>query len=157
MPIFIDGVPVTADAKQITYDAANVAKQVTEQNPEGTQYVNESVNILTDVPNGTPDETTIITMNGYRGCAIHIEKTGGADTFAAIVFASVEGTGAAVDWIDVTQYGFTCATAADAASYTADCILFSNPGFVPQAFKVRITTAGAAHDADFQIFTRKWV
>lgn len=119
------------------------------------QYTSDSF-VLTNVPNATPDETTIVSMDGYKGCSIHIEKTGGTDTFAATIEASNEGTLSTDDWIDITQYGFSNAGGADAASYTADTILFSNPNFVTKGIKVKITTADANDDADFNIFIKRW-
>lgn len=137
------------------YDHTNEFHAVSESSPVDQQYITGS-SVLTNVPNATPDETVIISMDGYRGLCIHIEQTGGTDTFVATVYASVEGADAGHDWIDVTQYGFTAAHAATAASYTADCILFMNPGFTPSAIKVKITTASGSDDADFNVFSKKW-
>jgi hypothetical protein len=137
------------------YTTATTSNRVEEIDPVSAHYVGTTYT-LSDVPNATPDETTLIDMDGYRGCTIHIEKTGGTDTFTATIESSVEGSGAAVDWIDTTQYGFTAVTAATAASYTADVILYSNDGFTPSGHKVKITTAGTADDADFQIFVKKY-
>jgi len=123
--------------------------------PVYTRYVPDA-SVLTNVPNATPDETIFIDMDGYHGCSIHVEKTGGTDTFAWTMESSCEGKISSSDWIDTTQYGFSNAGGADAASYTADTIIFSKPEFVPMAHKVKITTAGAADDADFQVFVKRW-
>lgn len=137
------------------YDATTSADRNSLIRDISDQYTNDTFT-LTNVPNATPDETTIVDMDGYDGCSIHIENTGGTDTFEATIEASNEGAESTSDWLDVTQYGFTNACGADAASYTADTILFSKPDLNVKAYKVKITTADGGDDADFQIFIKRW-
>lgn len=131
------------------------AEKSIEQAPIYTHNIPDSYT-LTNVPNATADETIFIDMQGRHGCSIHVEKTGGSDTFTWTMESSCEGKTSSVDWIDTTQYGFSNAGGADAASYTADTVLFSKSGFVPLAHKVKIATAGGNNDADFQVFVYRW-
>ncbi len=150
-----DTVCMTLDGPDKAYDLSADSDRVAEVNPLSQHFVNESFT-LTNVPNATPDETIIIDMNGFIGCSVHVEKTGGADTFAWAMESSVEGTLSSVDFIDSTQFGWTSATVVNAASYTVDGIIYTNTGFTPQSHKVVITTAGAADDADFTVTVKKF-
>jgi len=137
------------------YDQASDADRNSEIDPISQHFVTESF-VLTNVPNATPDETTLIDMDGFSSLMVQVEKTGGADTFVWTMESSVEGSASTNDFIDSTQFGFTSATITSAATYTADGILFSNNRFNPRGHKVKITTAGAADDADFNIFIKKF-
>jgi len=114
--------------------------------------------VLTNVPNAT-DSEVYIDMGIYENLSIHVEKTGGTDTFAFTVEGSVEGEttiAADADYIDVTQYGFTSVVGATASSYTSDTIVHMNNGAGFKFVKIKIATADGGDDADFNVFVKKW-
>jgi len=138
------------------YDPSTGATLTSISDPIDQRYDTELFT-LTNVPNATPDETTIIDMDGYSHCSVHVEETGAsADTFAWTMESSTESALSTADWIDTTQFGWTSATVTSAASYTADGIIYSNPGVSVRGHKVKINTAGGGNDADFQIFVKKY-
>ena len=69
--------------------------------------------------------------------------------------ASIEGVGGGSTYNDATQFGWTSATVANAASYSASGILYAVKGFIPQSHRVKIVTAGGNNDADFTISIKK--
>lgn len=137
------------------YNYVSNLLRVQEVNPLDQKYVIEQFT-LTNVPNATPDETSIVNMNGFTGCSIQIEKTGGVDTFTWTMESSVDGTDITANFDDTTQFGFTSVTVTNAASYSSDGILQTNPGFTPQSHKIKIATAGGGDDADFLITVKKY-
>lgn len=138
-----------------SYDVVEDADKVTETNPLSQQFVTEQ-HTLTNVPNATPDETVIVDMDGFRGFCIHTENTGGTDTFQIRYLASVEGADASDAFLDVTAFGMTSAVNLPGSSYSSDDISHSIPYLTPRAFRLQITTAGGADDADFNVFVKKF-
>ncbi len=136
------------------YETASNATNVREINPVDQKYV-PRVFTLTNVPAATPDDTSIIDMDGFRSCSVQVVQTSGTATFTWTMESSVEGRESTSTWDDSTQYGFTSATDANAASYAATGILYSVQGFTPVAHRVKIATAGA-DDGDFKIYVKKF-
>lgn len=102
-----------------------------------------------NVPNATP-QTIEFEMQGFSDFSVHIEKTGGTDTFDVDYLASNEGTATTDDWIDITA-GMTFV----GGSATTDHIATPTIKFTPKAVQIEITTAGGSNDADFNVFIYK--
>ncbi|MFZ6015024.1 MAG: hypothetical protein ACOYUZ_01575 [Patescibacteria group bacterium] len=146
----------TADVVSLTLvgpdkqrDTVADAIKTVEQSPEWAHYISDTF-VLTNVPNATPDETTIINMEGYKGWSVHVEKTGGADTFDVDYFASNEDALSTADWLEITPTFASGSATADHIAHPASEML------VTKALKLKVTTAGGANDADFQIFVYRW-
>jgi hypothetical protein len=124
--------------------------RTTETNPLDQKYIVET-HILTNVANATP-EFVYIDMDGFRGVSVHVEKTGGTDTFDTDYESSVEGSDSSDDWLETTtNWTFV------AGSATADHIAVpSDPKFIPRGHRVELTTAGGSDDADFQVSVKKF-
>lgn len=137
------------------FDWAAGAPVVSLSSSDADRWI-ELMYVLTNVPNATPDETITIEMNGFTSCSVQVKKTSGADTFIWTMWSSAEGSGAADQFFDSTQYGWTSAATAPAATYTTDGLLFPVAGFTPSAHRVKIATAGTADDADFEVYVKKF-
>jgi len=139
------------------YDSGTDSMKMFNVAPETADY-SESSEDFTNVANATP-EYHYVDMRGYRNLVLQWVKDAGTDTFTITVEAATSFDGGsditALDYADVTQYGFTASTAATAASYTADGMAYLNEAFRPAAVRVKITTAGGSDDADFAIVNRK--
>lgn len=121
-----------------------------ETNPLSQQYVNETV-ALTNVANATP-EFVYIDMDGFVGCVVHVEKSGGTDTFDVDYESSAEGSDASDDWVDTTT-SWTLVGGTAAADQIA---IPTNVNLSPRGHRVEITTAGGSDDADFNVFIKKF-
>jgi hypothetical protein len=131
-------------------DETNDAQDVLVGNPIWDRY-DESTVAIANVANGTPS-ITYISMDGYDGVSVHVEKTGGTDTFDVDYESSNEGYDVTVDWIDTTSSW----TSVGGAALTADHIAISPANFPAKGHRVEITTAGGANDADFNLFIKKY-
>ena len=145
-----DTVSVTLIGPDKQYDSSNDAGRVGRIDPEWSHYVSET-HVLTDVDNGTP-EYIYIDMTGYSGCSVHVEKTGGNDTFDIDFESSNEGVLSTDDWLDSTSNWNLIA----GANLQSDCIACSPDEGRVKAHRIEVTTAGDADDADFNIFIYKW-
>jgi len=140
---------VTAIGPTKMMDVSNDAQRNAPIRDLSDQYVSETFT-LTNVPNATPDETIIVDLSGYRGWSVHVEKTGGADTFDVDYFVSNEDALSTADWLEITPTFASGSATADHIAHPDSQML------VTKGLKLKITTAGAANDADFQAFVRRW-
>ena len=137
-----------ARVRSKAYDAGSQADKSLNLNPEYTHYVKE-IQTFSNVANATP-VFGYVNMEGYRGCSIHVEKTGGSDTFDVDYESSNEGSDSSSDWIDTT------ATWTITGGATADHMAYPNEQLKAVAHRFEITTAGGGDDADFNVFVYKW-
>lgn len=106
--------------------------------------------VLTNVPNATPDETIIVDLAGYSGWSVHVEKTGGADTFTVEYAVSNEDALSTADWLAITPTFASGSATADHIAHPASNML------VTKALKLKFTTDGGANDFDAQVFLKRW-
>jgi hypothetical protein len=137
--------------QSISDDVSSKTTRTSNSTPEWSHNVPE-VFTMTNVANATP-EYVYVNMEGYQGCSVHVEQSGGTDTFTGSFESSNEGAASTDDWIDTGANGWSPATA---GGLTADFIYHTNKGLRAKAHRVKITTAGTADDADFNIFVYRW-
>jgi hypothetical protein len=128
-------------------DTALGATNVANSTPEWAHTSRETF-VLTNVPNATPAEI-IFDMEGYSRWSVQVEDTGGTDTFDTDYEVSNESTDSAAAFLDVTA---SMTFAAGSASADHFAYLAPATNFPAKAVKIEITTAGAADDADFNVF-----
>jgi hypothetical protein len=149
------GVPyamlVNADGSWTPLDSASQSLKTTEQSPKNQHYVPETLT-HTNIANATP-EFGYIDMRGYTDVSIHVEKTGGADTFDVDYECSNEGVDSSADWIDCTANGFQLVGGANLQS---DHLVSKDVDLNCVGIRYEITTAGGANDADFNVFIYRW-
>lgn len=133
------------------FDASSNGLNTNNNAPEWS-HTQRSTHVLTNVPNATPDETVVVDLEGYQGCSFHVENTGGTDTWAYTFWASNEGTASTDDRIDITTNGTTLA----GGTLTTDAFVHTNKGLRAKSVSLKVTTAAAANDADFNVFVYKW-
>lgn len=139
------------------YDSGTDSSKVFEVNPLSEHHVEET---LADVTNGA-DGTYYyyVDMDGYRGSTGQLELNGGSGTCTVTVEATLQDDGTAAascTYQDVTQYGFTPATGAAAASFTADAVLTQNEGLAVKYLRYKVVAStGGADDADWTIYHKK--
>lgn len=144
------GRPVMTENKEQVmagFDWSALVPGALEKNPISTHNLRTTYT-LTNVANASP-ETIEFNMAGYSDFSVHVEKTGGSDTFDVDYHMSNEGTATTDDWIDVTGNMTIIggATADHFATPTIKCPC--------KAVQVEITTAGGSDDADFNVFIYK--
>ena len=144
------GRPVMLNKEQVMagFDWASFFLAVGERDPIDRKCLLTSYS-YSNVPNATP-QTIEFEMQGFSDFSVHIEKTGGTDTFDVDYLASNEGTATTDDWIDITA-GMTFV----GGSATTDHIATPTIKFTPKAVQIEITTAGGSNDADFNVFIYK--
>lgn len=89
-------------------------------------------------------------MEGYTGWSIHVEKTGGTDTFDTDYFVSNEDALSTADWLEITPTFASGSASADHIAHPASEMLRT------KAVKLKFTTADGGDDADFQVFIYRW-
>lgn len=131
------------------YDTGSDALKIFDVAPEWAHTAMETT-VLTNVANASP-AFVYIDMDGYTSVSVHVEKTGGADTFDTDYESSNEGALSSDDWLDTTAVWTM-----QSGSATTDHLATPPAALRVAAHRVEITTAGAANDADFNIFVYKW-
>lgn len=145
-----DTVSLTIVGPDKMRDYSSDAQKTVEQSPIYSRYVMDTFP-HTNVANATP-EYNYVNMDGYTGIEVHVEKTGGTDTFDVDYEASIEGDTSSEDWIDITG-GMTFRGGSASADHIATPTLTP---FSPTGFRYEITTAGGANDADFNVFIKRY-
>ncbi len=153
----VGGVAVEADADGFietvakSYDSSTQSDRVAEVNPLNQQFVPEE-QTFTNVANATP-EYMYFDMNGYKYFALQGEETGGTDTVAYTVEATLQDDGTAqgsCTYEDVTNDWF------GVVSYTSDFVVNKNTPTAVKYVRVKVTTAGAADDWDGIVRVKKF-
>lgn len=122
---------------------------VTSDGVDIAPYVDQTIT-LANVANASP-AYIYINMDGFDSVSVHVEQTGGTDTFDVDYESSNEGYDSTVDWIDTTSSW----TSVGGAVFTTDHIAQNPADFAPKGHRVEITTAGGSNDADFNVFIKK--
>lgn len=136
------------------YDEETDANNVFVINQESNKYAPLYQNSVTNETNDTTNRP--LDVQGYNEVIVHFEKTGGTDTVTLTVEGTAQDDGTALAscaFVDITQYGTTCYTAAAAASFTVDAILHIDVSAL-KGINVKTVSTGGANDADYSVFVR---
>ena len=132
------------------YDTGTDSIKGFEVSPISTHHI-EASTTLTNVENATPQHV-YLDMDGYRNWGAQWAKSGGADTYALTIEATIQDDGTAAascSYIDVTADWF------GVASWTASGLIQADETISAKYVRLKFTTAGAGNDADFVIYTKK--
>lgn len=151
------------DYAEKALDTLNLSNssQVTEViNGAETQHVPSTVAEVTNGTDGTYTYYIPGTLMDMTVFNLQMILSGGSGTVTVTVEATWENNGTAAsscDYTDITQYGMTNLTAADAASYTASTALNSKENVTPTYYKVKVVAAtSGANDADWTLHSEQY-
>lgn len=141
------------------YNWSNGKIGTEETDPISSHHLEETLAAVTDGADDT--YYYYVDMDGYTGHNLHTEVSGGSGTCTLTIEGSWQDDGtaqASCTYQDITQYGYEdVLDGTGNASYTADAVLAKKANINPKYIRVKIVAAtGAADDADWTIYSKKW-
>ena len=136
------------------FDWTTLALRILRANPDSANNVVITIPTITVASGGTDSTSAIFAMGDYgQGLTLDI-RTSGAGT-PGITLQGNNVSDSAGDFVhDLTQYGFTSATSATAASYAGSVVLHANRGSLMHYYRLTLTATGG--DVNYDIAYRRF-